>query len=226
MKKLIFVISMVLLCNLTYAQEHTRTTYIIDGTETLYIIDGVVSRKAAADNLSSDEIKSMEVVKGIEQAIIITTKGGRKVSGRVVDTDGNPLTGVAVMVPGTKIGVVTDSKGWYMINIPAGEVYLTYAYIDYPTRTVQVDKLEMDDVVMDKNAAENTVVIRKSGETTSGVTPLIVVKNADGEISKVDNLDSLTPDMIKTISVYKDDTTEQFKSYGDISAGVIFVQLK
>ena len=93
----------------------------------------------------------------------------------------------------------------------------------------------MDDVVMDKNAPENLVVIKElKGDVVSvrGVKkacgdPLYVVKSANGKIKKVDNLESISPNDIKTIHVYKDDkSAEQFKKYGDTSNGVVLVELK
>ena len=227
MKKLILVISMALASSLAFAQNSNDNT--------LYIIDGVVATKAAADELPSDAIRNMNIVKGVESVVIITTQAGREISGRVVDVEGKPMIGVAVMVPKTKIGVVTDANGYYKINLPAGEAFLNYIYVDYPTITVQVDKANMDDVVMDKNAPQNHEVIKDlkgdvvsvRGVKKAGSDPLYVVKSANGKIKKVDNLESISPNDIKTIHVYKDDkSAEQFKKYGDTSNGVVLVELK
>ena len=203
--------------------------------KTLYIIDGVVSSKAAADELPSDAIKNMNIVKGVESVVVITTQSGREISGRVVDVEGKPMVGVAVMVPKTKLGVVTGLDGTFNINLPAGAAFLTFAMVDYPTKTVQVDKANMDDVVMDKNAPENLVVINDHnddgvvsvrGVKKPGNDPLYLVKSANGKIKKVDTLESISPNDIKTMSVFKDDKVDQFKKYGDTSNGVVLVELK
>ena len=226
MKKLILVISMALASSLAFAQN--------SNDKTLYIIDGVVATKAAADELPSDIIKNMNVVKGVESVVIITTHAGREISGRVVDVEGKPMAGVLVMVPKTKVGVATDANGYYKINLAAGEAFLNYMYVDYPTKTVQVDKANMDDVVMDKNAPENLVVIKElKGDVVSvrgvkkdNAEPLYLVKSADGKIKKVDSLESISPNNIKTMNVFKGDKGEQFKKYGDTSNGVVLVELK
>ena len=233
MKKLILIILMALASSLVFAQN--------SNDKTLYIIDGVVSTKAAADELPSETIKNMNVVKGVESVVIITTHAGREISGRVVDTEGKPMAGVLVMIPKSKAGVATDANGYYKINLAAGEAFLNYMYVDYPTKTVQVDKTNMDDVVMDKNAPDNLVVIKdlKSdvisvrGEKMPKSDPLYLVKSANGDIKRVDNLESISPDDIKAVNVFKGDKgeqfkkySEQFKKYGDISNGVILVELK
>lgn len=203
--------------------------------QTLYIIDGVVSTKAAVDELPSDMIRNMNVVKGVESVVIITTQNGREISGRVVDTEGKPMAGVLVMVPKTKAGVATDANGYYKINLAAGEAFLQYMYVDYPTITVQVDKANMDDVVMDKNALPNTVVVKDlkgdvvsvRGEKKPESNPLYLTKSANGVIKNVDNLESISPNDIKTMHVFKGgEQLETYKKYGDTSNGVILIELK
>lgn len=226
MKKLFFIFLMSIATNFSFAQSGEG--------QTLYIIDGVVSTKAAVDELPSDMIRNMNVVKGVESVVIITTQNGREISGRVVDTEGKPMAGVLVMVPKTKAGVATDANGYYKINLAAGEAFLQYMYVDYPTITVQVDKANMDDVVMDKNAPQNLValkdlkgdVVSVRGEKKPESNPLYLTKSANGVIKKVDNLESISPNNIKTMNVFKGEQGEQFKKYGDTSNGVILIELK
>ena len=226
MKKLFFIFLMSIATNFAFAQSGEG--------QTLYIIDGVVSTKAAVDELPSDMIRNMNVVKGVESVVIITTQNGREISGRVVDTEGNPMAGVIVMVPKTKVGVATDANGYYKINLAAGEAFLQYMYVDYPTKTVSVDKANMGDVVMDKNQAENTVVIRDASlkvenftyqPSKSTVDALCIIKKPNGEIYKGD-INSISPNEMKTIHVFKGEQGEQFKKYGDTSNGVILIELK
>ena len=216
---------MALASSIAFAQEHTRQTHITDGSKTLYLIDGVLSLKTAADELPSDAIKNMNIVTGIEKVIIITTKNGRVISGRVVDTEGKPIIGVAVLSPKTHNGVVTDMDGRFQMNLPAGEAFLTFKMIDYPSKTVQVDKSDLGDIVMDKNATQDVVVISARGEKMQAGDPLCIIKKPDGEISK-GSFDSITPEQIKSIHVFKDNQVDLYKKFGDTSNGVILIELK
>lgn len=66
-----------------------------------------------------------------------------EVTGRVVDTEGNPMIGVAVYVP-TRVeqGVITGTDGSFKVLLNPGESFLEFSFIDYPTKTVKVDKAD------------------------------------------------------------------------------------
>lgn len=200
-----------------------------DEGKTLYVIDGVVSTKAAADELPSNTIKNMNIVQGVESVVVITTHAGREISGRVVDTEGKPMMGVVVEVPMSKSGVVTDFDGCYRIILPAGESFLRFSFIDYPTKTVQVDKAEMEDVIMDKDASNDVIVIKDlDGDTITKDAILFIAKRPDGKIYKIDNMETIPTNQIKTMHVFKAGSgeTEQFKKYGNITGGVVLIELR
>lgn len=61
-----------------------------------------------------------------------------KVTGRVTDTNGEPLPGVNVIVDNTTIGTSTDADGYYTIlNLSAGTYTLKATYIGFATVFVQ-----------------------------------------------------------------------------------------
>jgi TonB-linked SusC/RagA family outer membrane protein len=54
-----------------------------------------------------------------------------KVTGNVVDTTGQVLTGVAVRVQGTQGGTTTDAQGNFSINVPGANSVLVFTYIGF-----------------------------------------------------------------------------------------------
>lgn len=84
----------------------------------------------------------------------------RTVSGVVKDDTNAPLPGVAVVVPGTTKGVITDVDGRYNISLTDADTQLSYSFIGYTTQTVEVggqssinitlepESTELDDVVV------------------------------------------------------------------------------
>lgn len=226
MKKFLLIASSLLLAMTASAQEISKNTYVIDGSETLYIIDGVVSSQTAAKILSSDEIENMSIVKNINQALIITTKGGRPVTGYVEDVDGKPVQGALVQVEGSPVGTVTDKNGYYEITLPAGKTRLKFSFIDYTTRTVDAEAVNNSTVVLHPEAkGQDNVRIHKARITDK--QSMTIVKDTEGKIYKVDNMDSIKSENIKTLVVYKNEKDlKQFEQFGDTSAGVIYIELR
>ncbi|MBB5396412.1 VWA domain-containing protein [Mucilaginibacter sp. AK015] len=85
----------------------------------------------------------------------------RIVYGTVFSADDKiPLPGVTVMVKGTGIGIQTDSKGKYSLNVPDGKIYLTFAFIGYQTQTVNIGGKSKVDVALKGSSTQlNEVVV-------------------------------------------------------------------
>lgn len=87
-----------------------------------------------------------------------------KLSGRVVDTKGEPLIGANILVQGTSMGTTTDLQGYYTIlNIRTGKYSVEYRYIGYQTKIVEDIKITPDqttqiNVRLDEKAIESNAV--------------------------------------------------------------------
>ena len=85
---------------------------------------------------------------------------GRTISGRVVDSMGEPLPGVSIVIKGTAIGTISDMDGDYTLEVPEGKHEITYAFIGFDTIDVplsysdevnvqlEASKLDLDEVVV------------------------------------------------------------------------------
>jgi len=62
---------------------------------------------------------------------------GRHISGLVSNQKGEPLTGVTVMVAGSKTGTVTDELGKFSLTVPEGDISLEFSYVGYQQQTVK-----------------------------------------------------------------------------------------
>ena len=110
------------------------------------VIDGVMVDEAKLKSLSPDQIESINILKpeeanifyggaGKDGVIVVRTKaaastkdGELKVSGRVVDPQGEPVIGACITIEGTTNGTVTDVDGKFTLTAP-NDAMLKVTYI-------------------------------------------------------------------------------------------------
>lgn len=192
MKKQLLIAAFALIATTTLAQETEKT---------LYLIDGVPAKKEAVDQLPPEAVKNMNVMRGVESVVLITTHANNK-----------PELDNVVVVRCPK---QTQSKD-ESISISSS--------IDGEKATVEIDEKLKGTTVRVRQ-----VKIGKDGKKVSASAddPLFVVKFPDGTVQGGGQISDFKPEDIKAITVYKDDqNTEQFKQYGDTSNGVIYIELK
>ena len=119
----------------------------------------------------------------------------KTVSGTVLDENGLPLPGAAVIRAGTSSGTSTDFDGKYQLAVDVGDV-LQISYVGYATQSVTVGASNTYDVsmVLD-NTLEEVVVVgqgfekeRKSlGYSVSSVDDEEIEQRPEGDIGRVLN---------------------------------------
>lgn len=62
-----------------------------------------------------------------------------------------PIPGVTVVVKGTTVGVMTDSKGYYNIKVPANGTSLSFSYIGMKTQEIVIGNQSTINVVMESD---------------------------------------------------------------------------
>lgn len=77
-----------------------------------------------------------------------------KVTGTVVDTNGEPVIGANVMVDGSTIGTITDINGKFTLNVPKDGVKLRISFIGYKEQIVAAKKSISLHIVMEDDAQQ------------------------------------------------------------------------
>ncbi|MFA0960989.1 mucoidy inhibitor MuiA family protein [Roseivirga sp. BDSF3-8] len=91
------------------------------------------------------------------------------VSGIVVDSNGEPLPGVTVMVPSTSIGTVTDVEGRYSLQVPQGSNNLAYSFVGMQSVTHPIDG-NLINVKMEEDVTQlSEVVVTGMAGSASGI---------------------------------------------------------
>ena len=89
----------------------------------------------------------------------------KSISGKVIADDGTALPGVNVIVKNSTVGTVTDIDGNYRINAPADAQTLTFSFIGFTEREVEIGNQTTIDVQMTPDVKQLSEVV-VTGYTT------------------------------------------------------------
>ncbi len=103
-------------------------------------------------------------------------------TGKVTDSEGNPLIGVTVAVKGTAVGAFTDFDGRFEIDVPTDAATLEFSYIGYAPVEVQVSKDNPNvDVVMANEATQLDEVV------VTGLATSVKRSNLANSVAQIDS---------------------------------------
>ena len=132
--------------------------------------------------------------KEMGEPVTNTKVTSEKVTGKVIDENGQPLPGVTVIVQGRKVGTVTDINGFYSVsNLPQNAV-LQFSFVGMLTREVKVNSQSVVNVTLqDASKGLSEVVVVGYGTTTKKglVSAVTSIKSDDlnkGAITDVGQL--------------------------------------
>ncbi len=127
--------------------------------------------------------------------------GEKRISGKVSDTEGNPVVGVTVRVKSTTIGTTTDNNGNYVIEVPEANTVLVYSSIGYVTKEEYIEGRKVMNIQLERqsNSLAETVVVgygtQKRANLTGSVATVdmdqienIPVSNLSAALKYADNL--------------------------------------
>ncbi len=105
--------------------------------------------------------------------------GKRRVTGHIFDASGAPLYAASVAVRGTNAGAVSNEKGEFAVDVPAGgDAVLVVSYVGYVTREIPVGSRSAVDVTLEaeaQNLDEIVIVgygVQRKRDVTGAITSL------------------------------------------------------
>jgi outer membrane receptor protein involved in Fe transport len=131
-----------------------------------------------------------------------------KLSGRVLDNEGNPSIGANILIEGTTLGAATDVDGYYVIiNIRAGIYKVRFSYLGFKTQIsenvrISPDKTTLLDVVLESEVIEGEEVI-------------VVAQKPLVEFNQTSTISSINKEEIKSLPV------QNLEEIVNLQAGVV-----
>jgi Ca-activated chloride channel family protein len=95
-------------------------------------------------------------------ALVMATapQPARTVTGHVTDPAGQPLPGVTVQVKTTRLGTLTDQRGFYQLRVPAGQHTLVFNSVGYVKKEIRLGRDSVVNVRLEEDrAALDEVVV-------------------------------------------------------------------
>jgi TonB-linked SusC/RagA family outer membrane protein len=119
----------------------------------------------------------------------------RTITGVIQDSDGEPLIGANVLVPGSTSGTVTDLNGEYTLVLPANATQISISYTGYQSRTVDVGTLSRVDVTLSTGVVLETAVVTALGIPRDKKELGYAVEKVDGD----DLQQKAEPDLLRAL---------------------------
>lgn len=155
-------------------------------------IDAILKKCLEGTDLQFVKENNAIIIRQANGKTAVPQVQSRKITGKVIDEDGNPLPGVAVLIEGTTIGVATDMDGKYDLTCPEmKDIVLKFSYIGMKPKSVGVGNKTVVDVTLESDSQEMDEVVvtgllnrRKSGfaGTTTVISKQELAKVSTGNI--------------------------------------------
>ncbi len=118
----------------------------------------------------------------------------KKITGKVIDSVGDAIVGVSVVVENTTTGTITDFEGKYALDVPIASS-LQFSFVGFKSQVVNTEgKVEINVTLMDELSELGEIVVIAYGTTTSknftGASTRI--KTADSPLSEIPATDAMS----------------------------------
>ena len=117
-----------------------------------------------------------------------------KLSGRVLDNEGNPLVGANILIEGTTLGAATDFEGYYVIiNVRAGTYVVRIGYLGFKSQISENVRISSD-----KTTTLDATLVP---EIIEGEEVVIVAQKPLVEFNQTSTVSSINKEEIKSLPV-------------------------
>ena len=138
----------------------------------------------AGKTYSQTALLNLNMEKSIDKEVLSTNFQQKSVSGKVTDTNNQPLPGVTAVIKGTAQGTVTNGDGIYTIsNIPENAT-LVFSFVGMKTQEVVVGTQSSINLVMEEETIglEEVVAVGYGVQRKVNMTGAVSMINFDEEL--------------------------------------------
>ncbi|MCK9413295.1 MAG: TonB-dependent receptor [Prolixibacteraceae bacterium] len=148
------------------------------GTDIAYKIDDHQVFLYKKDNLKQLEQLKMEIK--IEQP------QKKQLNGKVTDIKGEPIPGTTIFVKGATVGVVSNSNGEFILNVPFDSKVLSFSFVGFKAQEIPIGNKTYFAITLE----EETVGLEEVVAIGYGVQKKIAISGAISSVSSADIIQS------------------------------------
>lgn len=156
-------------------------------------LESILKELERQTNLETQNIKQQIIITRGTEAISPSLLQVIKISGIVTDENGQPLAGVTVIKKGSFTGTLTDTTGYYELELPDLKATLVYSFMGKATREIETGSTKEIDVVL----TQETINIQE------------VLAIGYGTVKKVENTGAIASLKSKTFKEFPITSFEQ-----------------
>ncbi len=134
-----------------------------------------------------------------------------QVKGKVLDTSGEPLIGVNVMIKGSTIGTASDADGNFALAIPYGGGELVFSYLGMNTRTLPISNSYMNVVLEESLQTLDEVVVVGYGAQNKEVSSALSGKVSGVQIRGMSDLKAKPANTPLPVAQIENQTSVEFE---------------
>ena len=163
---------------------------------------------------------------------MLKAENQRKITGKIVDVNGDPIIGATVSVRGSNTGTVSDIDGNFVLYVEAGtEILLDVSYIGYKKEEIKTDGNKPVKITLLENMAmlDEVVVVGYGVQKKVNLTGAVANVNFDNDMTSsrpITNVSSALSGTMPGLNVRQgsgvpgaDGATLRLRGVGSLNAG-------
>ncbi|UZR98416.1 SusC/RagA family TonB-linked outer membrane protein [Chondrinema litorale] len=162
----------------SYISSETKTTARFSMNRKRVLVKDILDKLAIDLNLRYRQLNNNITFYDNKEETEVDDALAIKISGTIIDENGEPLPGVAIQVKDTNRGTITDVNGKYIITVSSEQSILVYSFIGYITQEIPVGNQTTIDITLDPDvqSLEEVIIVgygEQKKETLTGAVSSI-----------------------------------------------------
>jgi len=153
-----------------FNDDFTNIDQVVNFTVKDANVEGILNRLFEGSDISYKILEN-------DLIVLTTTQSAqaRMITGKVLDSGGEPLPGVTVVAKGTTRGTITDFDGNYSISLESGVTTLVFSFVGMETLEVEVGSQSVINITMNESSIglEEVVAIGYGVQKKESITGAI-----------------------------------------------------